>query len=605
MLKSMYSQTFLVKFVLGMFFCFGLLGCKSSQRIGRSSALESASRFADLPADEDAVVPPSKEHRSEIISRAGVYMPEPSGGGRRERTILQGPQQFQWKDGRLVRKNAAELGFNQFVTCDYQEPWTDDKPGGKTPKFFCYQQSEGQSDAKRRKLKVKYDSFQSPSVNTGVYGEVLATRLLWALGYPVDTVFPVQVRCVGCPEDPWKHISSYWELIATEQRGGGQSSAGAKKADLRRAAVRFVKEHLSRFEQFSNLEIKTENDVQLLKAKDGQVVFSTGDGMLNLGEGKPPISIYDTRSSRLKTVDIKGAKDLQIAHLSVDDTGPLTLFTRDFVSAIVEFKHNSIPIEMYYHQGWSIGQNSKEPKESIDIRNVRNNDPELKLQRQELALLAAFIGHADNKDEQQRVICLDPEKIEAEDKDCKKEKVLDPRVERCQEGTNQTFTNCNRPLLMLQDLGFTMGFGAKTSGKDRKGETQFDSSPQARLFGAADAAGFLEAPIFRDEARCLTTVNNWATGFDISEEISESARQNLVTKLQALADNDADMTGLFQSARLHLKRLHAEQQPPPPLRADIEGFGGSGGDLEAKLVGEFKDAFRKKVAELAKMSCPK
>jgi hypothetical protein len=33
-----------------------------------------------------------------------------------------------------------------------------------------------------------------------VYAEVAATRLFWALGFPVDRMYPVRVVCEGCPE---------------------------------------------------------------------------------------------------------------------------------------------------------------------------------------------------------------------------------------------------------------------------------------------------------------------------------------------------------------------------------------------------------------------
>lgn len=35
--------------------------------------------------------------------------------------------------------------------------------------------------------------------NGEVFGEVLATRLLWALGFPADRMYPVKVLCRGCP----------------------------------------------------------------------------------------------------------------------------------------------------------------------------------------------------------------------------------------------------------------------------------------------------------------------------------------------------------------------------------------------------------------------
>jgi hypothetical protein len=47
-------------------------------------------------------------------------------------------------------------------------------------------------------VKVRYGA-----TNGEVEGAVLATRLLWALGFVADRVYPVVVRCRGCSSDPW------------------------------------------------------------------------------------------------------------------------------------------------------------------------------------------------------------------------------------------------------------------------------------------------------------------------------------------------------------------------------------------------------------------
>ena len=73
------------------------------------------------------------------------------------------------------------------VTCDYDQ----EKLTG-TPKFNCVV-SPGD------KVRVKYGQK-----NGEVNAEVAATRLLWALGFGADRVYPVTVVCKGCPEDPIK-----------------------------------------------------------------------------------------------------------------------------------------------------------------------------------------------------------------------------------------------------------------------------------------------------------------------------------------------------------------------------------------------------------------
>lgn len=75
------------------------------------------------------------------------------------------------------------FAFRETVTCDY----VDKDLAGRSPKFACA--SEGDE------LKVKFGGG-----NAEVYAEVAATRLLWALGFGADRMYPVRVICRGCPE---------------------------------------------------------------------------------------------------------------------------------------------------------------------------------------------------------------------------------------------------------------------------------------------------------------------------------------------------------------------------------------------------------------------
>jgi hypothetical protein len=70
---------------------------------------------------------------------------------------------------------------------------------GHSLKFAC---DVGNGDI----VKVKFGE-----ANGEVYGEVAATRLLWALGFGADRMYPVRVNCLGCPSS----------------LGGVPSSAGA------------------------------------------------------------------------------------------------------------------------------------------------------------------------------------------------------------------------------------------------------------------------------------------------------------------------------------------------------------------------------------------
>ena len=92
-----------------------------------------------------------------------------------------GPEGGRWPPGTLL-------------DCEFVLP--DEKPSGYTPKFLC-RTDEGET------YKIKYGRE-----NLEVYGEVIGSRLLWALGFRSDRVDPVTVRCRGCPEDPWGFMKS-------------------------------------------------------------------------------------------------------------------------------------------------------------------------------------------------------------------------------------------------------------------------------------------------------------------------------------------------------------------------------------------------------------
>jgi hypothetical protein len=71
------------------------------------------------------------------------------------------------------------------VECDYSP---DTKYGGHSPKFGC-------AVTEKDIVKVRYGAD-----NGEVYAGVAATRLLWALGYGADSLYPVHVICRHCPE---------------------------------------------------------------------------------------------------------------------------------------------------------------------------------------------------------------------------------------------------------------------------------------------------------------------------------------------------------------------------------------------------------------------
>jgi len=115
----------------------------------------------------------TKEERGALIKRAQVWVPT----NIPEMNLKLGPQ------------GGGAFQPGEEVSCDYVP---DEDLPGTTRKFNC-------AISKDDVVKVRYGED-----NGKVEGAVLATRLLWALGYGADHVYPVRVRCRGCSADPWK-----------------------------------------------------------------------------------------------------------------------------------------------------------------------------------------------------------------------------------------------------------------------------------------------------------------------------------------------------------------------------------------------------------------
>jgi hypothetical protein len=114
---------------------------------------------------------PTKEERLAFIRRAQVW---------RHTDIPNMDLRAGPNDGGIFQPN-------ELVTCDY----TPRPLHGSSRKFYCAL-PDGEV------VKVRYGAH-----NREVEGSVLATRLLWALGFVADRVYPVRVRCRGCSPDPW------------------------------------------------------------------------------------------------------------------------------------------------------------------------------------------------------------------------------------------------------------------------------------------------------------------------------------------------------------------------------------------------------------------
>lgn len=115
----------------------------------------------------------SENERREAIARASVWSPTDIP----RMNLKVGP------------RSSDAFASNQWVKCVYKEK---KNVSGHSPKFSC-ETSPGEE------IKVKYGAE-----NAEVFGEVLSSRLFWALGFPADEMYPVRVRCQGCPPDPKK-----------------------------------------------------------------------------------------------------------------------------------------------------------------------------------------------------------------------------------------------------------------------------------------------------------------------------------------------------------------------------------------------------------------
>jgi hypothetical protein len=121
---------------------------------------------ASTPADPRPHLS-KKNPRAAVIARAHVW----------ERTNIAAA------DIKTGPKANDTFKFGEEITCTYVKR----DLAGKSPKFMC---QIGPDD----EVKVKYGG-----ANGEVYGEMAATRLLWALGFGADHMYPVKVICRDCP----------------------------------------------------------------------------------------------------------------------------------------------------------------------------------------------------------------------------------------------------------------------------------------------------------------------------------------------------------------------------------------------------------------------
>jgi hypothetical protein len=114
---------------------------------------------------DPGALPP--DSRAQVIARAQLW----------------NPTDISKADVKAGPAGEGAFPFHATVYCHY----LDREMTGQSPKFACL---IGKDD----EVKVKFGG-----TNGEVYGEVLATRLLWLLGFGADRMYPVNVICQGCP----------------------------------------------------------------------------------------------------------------------------------------------------------------------------------------------------------------------------------------------------------------------------------------------------------------------------------------------------------------------------------------------------------------------
>lgn len=136
---------------------------------------------------DELLVPNSPAERLSYLAEADVWRPfNPE-----SIDMWQGP------DTKFRMRGDVSCRFHEFY--DF---WDTNPLGGMTWKFRCLITDE---NGKVDSVKVKYGTNVRSILGGHVYGEIASSRLLWALGFGADRMYPVRVQCEDCPRDPWAY----------------------------------------------------------------------------------------------------------------------------------------------------------------------------------------------------------------------------------------------------------------------------------------------------------------------------------------------------------------------------------------------------------------
>ena len=207
-----------------------------------------------------------------------------------------------------------------------------------------------------------------------------------------------------------------------------------------------------------------------------------------------------------------------------------------FSPAAIERKMPGTELKWADREGWSWTE--------LDLIDERHAS-EQRAQRDALKLLAAMLQHSDSKPQQQRLVCLDS---------------VRSRKDSASNGKEPA--SCERPFLMISDLGLTFG----------QSNTWNRNSP-----GSANFEKWSEQPVWRKAESCEANLSGSFTGTLRNPVISEGGRKFLADLLQQLTDRQ--ITSLFQIARLPARARAAEQDSGDSVREWVAAFKAKRNDI--------------------------
>jgi hypothetical protein len=167
------------------------------------SVLPSSASYADDAKVRLKLPKTTATQRLEYIRKARVW----------EATDVSAKDLYNGPAGRL------SFAVDEDVRCDFVP-----KPvSGWSKKFLC-RLEDGTI------VKVKYEEG---GPYKEVFGEVLGTRLFWALGFYADRMLPVHVTCRGCPEHPYQFVDARKKLPVDDKHVIESFPADAKLGTYR------------------------------------------------------------------------------------------------------------------------------------------------------------------------------------------------------------------------------------------------------------------------------------------------------------------------------------------------------------------------------------